>query len=79
MALKWSHWLVIIGLGIELIDGVTTPSTGGNGGGIFFGPTGILNKQLGSVNLASLPVVHMDVAEFAAVIGAACLFMHHKI
>jgi hypothetical protein len=77
MKMKWSHWLIIIGLGVELIDGLTTPA--GSSGGIFFGSTGFLNKQVGSVSLASVPVLHMDVAEAAAIVGAAFLFMHHKL
>ena len=66
----WGMWLVLGGLGIDLIDGLTTKA--GAGGGALFGTggplAGINNAIPGNINLG----------ELLAMVGATFLFAHHQ-
>ena len=62
---RWEMWLILGGLGINLIDAFTTPA--GGSGGTFYGPSGIL----ASTN-TMLPG-NLKLGELMAMVGAGAL------
>lgn len=70
MSMKWSHWLVIGGLAVDLVDAFTTKS--GTAGGVFYGPNGYLAQFNTSLPGGLHP------GELAAMVGAGFMFMHHR-
>jgi hypothetical protein len=63
MSKKWALWLVIGGLGVDLVDAFTTKS--GSSGGFLYGPTGVLK---------GMSYGKLTIGEIAAMVGAAILF-----
>lgn len=63
MSKHWALWLIVGGLGVDLIDTVTTKP--GASGGILYGPTGYLK---------GMSYGKLTVGEIAAMVGAAVLF-----
>lgn len=69
MKYHWSSWLIIGGLGLDLIDALT--SSAGSTGGIVYGTSGFLN----ALDTSSLPLIgansSIHIGEVLAMVGVA--------
>lgn len=68
MKKHWALWLVIGGLGIDIVDALTTKTAGA--GGLFYNSTDGIFK-----GVTGLPG-GLKLGELAASVGAGFLFMH---
>jgi hypothetical protein len=69
MLKHWSSWLIVGGLGLDLIDAFTTKA--GATGGAIYGPGGFLN----SID-SQIPSIH--IGEIAAMVGVAVHLASHQ-